>query len=162
PSHVFGMEVSPRHDEYIPWMARSGVFEARLGLESGSFEERAAMEKANFSNDLLVEMVANLTAQRITTWIQQIFCFPSQTDEQREESLALMHRLNRECDPNYIKQFWYRFVVHTGREAYFEERFGVRRGRLQTWRNELYTPERIDQLGREYRERVPENCTMYV
>lgn len=162
PSHVFGMEVSPRHDEYIPWMARSGVFEARLGLESGSFDERAAMEKANFSNDLLVEMVANLTRHRITTWIQQIFCFPSQTDAQREESLELMHRLNREADPDYIKQFWYRFVVHTGREKYFEDRFGVKQGHMQAWENELYTPERIDQLGREYRERVPQNCTMYV
>ena len=32
----------------------------------------------------------------------------------------------------------------------------------QHFPNELYTPERIDRLGREYRDRVPENCTMYV
>ncbi len=120
------------------------------------------MEKANFSNDLLVEFVKNLTAHKITTWVQQIFCFPSQTAEDREESLGLMHRLNRECDPRYIKQFWYRFVVHTGRESYFEENFGVERGRLQTWKNEMYTAEVIDKLGREYKERVPDNCIMFV
>lgn len=162
PSHVFGMEVSPHHDEYIPLMAKAGVFETRLGLESGSYRERGEMEKANFSNDLLVEVVKNLTDHKITTWVQQIFCFPSQTAEDREESLALMHRLNRECDPQYIKQFWYRFVVHTGRESYFEENFGVERGRLQTWSNDVYTAEVIDKLGREYKERVPDNCLMFV
>jgi len=161
-SHVFGLQVKPRHAEYIPAMAAAGVREVRLGIESGSRRERDSMRKPRFDNDLVVEMVEELTRHGIITWTQFIFCYPDQTDEDRGETLELMRRINAACDDRLVRHFWYRFMVHHGLEEQFEQLYGVQTESPSIWRNDLYDPETVNTLHLTTRAAAPANTEFYV
>lgn len=162
PAHVFGMQVRPNFEDYVPQMAAAGVFEARLGIESGSVRERASMRKPKFDNDLVVACVRELTRHKITTWMQFIFCYPDQSEDDRTQTLALMRRCNEEADPQYIRHFWFRFVVHHGMEKYFAHEHGVRLTTLKTWENRAYATGDVERLAAHYEREVPENAQIYI
>lgn len=160
--HVFGMLVKKGFERYISKMAESGVKEARLGLESGSLRERTSMNKPHFSNDLVVEFAKELTSNKIMTWAQFIFCYPDQTDEDRQETLDLMKMINDECDPRFVKHFWYKFVVHHGTEKFFKGKYGVKSLSPQTWENALYNPEKIKKIEEKYSKLIPKNAKIFL
>ena len=162
PIHIFGTQVKKGFEQYIPLMAEAGVREVRLGIESGSPRERKSMNKPIFDNKLVIEMVKELTAHRITTWTQFIFCYPDQTEEDRQQTLDLMNQINHNCNPNYIKHFWYQFVVHHGSEQFFKTHYGVKSISPNTWFNNSYNPEVIKKLGQKYQKLIPSNCQLFV
>ncbi|MCP4594301.1 MAG: B12-binding domain-containing radical SAM protein [bacterium] len=161
-SHVFGMQVQREYDMYVPRMAEAGVREVRLGIESGSPRERRSMTKPAFDNDQVVRCVKLLTEHGITTWTQFIFCYPDQTDEDRDQTVALMHRINAECRETHVRHYWYQFVVHHGTEELFAKRYGVRKTTPKTWENDLYTPEIIAKTFEAYARRMPANGRIYL
>jgi len=125
PGHVFGLEVKKGFERYISKMAEAGVKIVRVGIESGTIRERNSMNKKFFDNDLVIAFIKELSDHKITTWAQYIFCYPDQTEEDRQETLALMSRINSSCSSAFIKHFWYRFVVHHGSEELFQKKYGV-------------------------------------
>ena len=162
PIHVFGMQVTEGSEEYVLLMAKSGVTEVRLGIESGSLRERVSMNKPHFTNELAVELVKQLTSHRVEAIAQFIFCYPDQTEDDRQETLSLMQRLNRECDSNYVQHRWLQFVVHHGTEEFFKSIYGVETTTPNTWENRLYDPRSISRIGRRYESIVPDNCRLFV
>jgi radical SAM superfamily enzyme YgiQ (UPF0313 family) len=162
PAHVFGMQVKEGFEDYIYLMKASGVNVVRLGIESGSPRERKSMNKPKFDNRLAVKMVAELSKNQITTWAQFIFCYPDQTDEDRQQTLELMRQMNEAGDPSYIKHFWFQFVVHHGTEELFRKLYNVNKITPKTWTNELYDRQIIRNIYQQYKEIVPQNCTIEV
>lgn len=162
PSHVFGLQVRRGYQRYVSLMAPAGVREVRLGIESGSPRERNSMNKPRFDNDLVLEVVRDLAHSGIVVWTQFIFCYPDQTDEDRGQTLDLMHRINGACPPGRVRHFWYRFMVHHGVEDLFRERYGVRAASPSDWTNPLYDPQRVMELHQSYREQVPRNAQIFV
>ena len=162
PAHVFGLQVKEGFKEYLYLMKASGVTIVRLGIESGSLRERKSMNKPHFENSLAVKMVEELSKNKITTWVQFIFCYPDQTEEDRKETVDLMKQMNKAGDPEYIKHFWYQFVVHHGTEKLFQEKYNVFKISPKTWTNELYTRKAIHHLSIKYKEIVPSNCRVEV
>jgi hypothetical protein len=162
PVHVYGMQVKEGFEEYVHLMAKSGVTQVRLGIESGSLRERVSMNKPRFTNELALELVKRLTSHRIEAIAQFIFCYPDQTEGDRQETLSLMQRLNKECDSNYVQHRWLQFVVHHGTEEFFERNYGVTTTSPNTWENALYNPREISRIGRRYERTIPENCRLAV
>ena len=162
PMHVYGMQVKAGFEEYIHLMAKSGVTQVRLGIESGSLRERVSMNKPHFTNELALELVKQLTGHRIEAIAQFIFCYPDQTEGDRQETLSLMQRLNEECDSNYVQHRWLQFVVHRGAEELFERNYGVTTTSPNTWENTLYNPREISRIGRRYERTIPQNCRLAV
>ena len=160
--HIFGMEIRPGFQAYIGKMADSGVREARVGIESGSPRERQSMNKPRFTNDMVIDLLKESTAHKILTWAQFIFCYPDQTQEDRQQTLDLMHEINRQCDPQFIKQFWFRFIVHHGKEEFFAEKYAVESTSPQNWRNPLYTPDKIKELAEKYTDLIPSNANIFL
>lgn len=156
--HVFGLEIKKGFQRYISKMAEAGVKVARVGIESGSIRERNSMNKHPFDNDLVVEFVKELTSHKITTWGQFIFCYPDQTEDDRQETLRLMNRINDSCGTDHVKHYWYRFIVHHGTEAFFKERYGVISSSPLNWENSMYTPEKIEKIYETYAGIVPVNA----
>ncbi len=161
-SVVYGMEIKQGFERYISKMAESGVKEAGIGLESGSFAERNRMNKPHWNNDLAVAFIKELTSHKILTWAQFIFCYPDQTEKDRQETLDLMKRINDECDPNYVKIFWYKFVVHLGLEKFFKEHYGVIASSPQNWENDLYNSSKMKQLEEKYSKLIPQNAKIHM
>lgn len=161
-SHVFGLQVRPGFADYVPLMARAGVREVRLGIESGSARERTSMQKPAFDNDRVVDMVRELTRHGIVTWTQFIFGYPDQDEGDRAETLALMERLNEVCGAPLVRHFWFRFMVHHGTEDLFARRYGVRATSPSRWENERYTPETLEGLAEAWRPRLPANASLYM
>jgi len=162
PIHIVGMQVLKGVEEYVHLMAQSGVTEARLGIESGSLRERISMNKPAFTNELALAVIKELTRFNITAFVQFIFCYPDQTEEDRQETVRFMSRVNRECDAQYVRHNWYQFVVHHGTEAFFNMRYGVTTTSPNTWENTMYNPGKIRAIGEEYKNIVPENCQLFV
>ncbi len=162
PSIVFGFEIRQQYQRYVAKMAACGVKEAFIGLESGSLRERHSMLKPTWTNALAVEVIRELTANKIMTWAQFIFCYPDQTENDRQQTLAFMHRLNAEADPNYIRFQWFRFVVHLGLEESFNRKYGVIATSPKNWQNHCYAPQSVEQLGHKYRELIPQNGRLYM
>lgn len=162
PGHIFGMQIREGFKTYISKMAEAGVREARVGIESGSIHERTSMNKPEISNDLIAEFIKELTANKILTWAQFIFCYPDQTEKDRKETLDLMNRINDECDASYVKHFWYKFVVHHGRESFFRKEYGVIAHSPQNWKNVFYNPKKIKKLEKKYSKLIPENGKIYL
>ncbi len=155
--HVFGLEIKPGFEKYISKMAAANVKIARVGVESGSLRERESMNKPFFSNDTAIELLKETTANKIKTWVQFIFCYPDQTEEDRQETLNLMNRINESCDADYIRHFWYRFVVHHGTEDFFRKRYGVHALSPQQWENSLYPGGSLEGIIKKYLDIIPAN-----
>lgn len=158
--HVFGMEVTKDSPEYIHFMSEANVKEIRVGIESGSLRERDSMNKHKFTNDMVVETLKEIGKNKIVAWAQFIFCYPDQTDEDRRQTLDLMHRIRRECDPRYVKMYWFKFVVHHGTEDLFRNRHGVVAESPANWRNKIYDSNLIKRLKSKYSKLTPKNCKM--
>ncbi|MFQ5964308.1 MAG: B12-binding domain-containing radical SAM protein [Candidatus Scalinduaceae bacterium] len=161
PGHIFGMQIHEGYKNYVSKMASAGVREARVGIESGSMRERNSMNKPKFDNDLIVEFVKELTKYKILTLAQYIICYPDETEEDRMETFALMNRINSECDSEYVKHWWFQFVVHHGGEKLFKEKYGVVKDSPKTWRNSTYTPDIINKTIERFTKIVPENATVH-
>lgn len=161
PGHVFGLQVKPGFEAYVGEMARAGVKEVRLGIESGSPRERAAMNKPRFDNDTAVRLVEALGAVGITTWAQFIFCWPDQTDVDRAASVELMQRMNAAA-PGKVRNFWYQFVVHRGTESWFAENHGVEATTVGRWRNAMYDRATVLRLWDEWKPRAPRNVAWFI
>jgi radical SAM superfamily enzyme YgiQ (UPF0313 family) len=161
-TEIFGMQIKPNYDRYIPAMAKAGIKMVRLGIESGSLRERASMNKPGFDNELAVALVKALTAHRIRVMTQFIFCYPDQTDEDRQQTLDLIAAFNREGDPAFLEHNWYRFVVYIGKEKYFAEKHGVSSSSPLHWQNQLYTPEKVEALAKEWSQKMPTNGKIWV
>jgi radical SAM superfamily enzyme YgiQ (UPF0313 family) len=157
PAEIFGMQVRPNFESYVTKMADSGVTVARIGIESGSLRERESMGKPRYDNDLVVAMVKELSQHKIETLAQYIFCYPDETKEDREQTVELIHRINHECDATLVRHQWYKFVVHTGKEDFFRQRYGVVTESPSNWRNDLYDSEKIERLASEYKQKLPDN-----
>jgi radical SAM superfamily enzyme YgiQ (UPF0313 family) len=143
-------------------MAPAGVREVRLGIESGSPRERDSMNKPRFDNELVLEVVSELARRGIVVWTQFIFCYPDQTEDDRRQTLDLMHRINGACPAGRVRHFWYRFMVHHGVEDLFSERYRVRAVSPSDWSNPLYDPQRVMALHESYRQQVPANAEIFV
>jgi radical SAM superfamily enzyme YgiQ (UPF0313 family) len=161
-SIVFGLEIRKEFKSYIPKMAAAGVREAFIGLESGSLRERESMNKPHWSNDLAVEVIKELTSNKILTWAQFIFCYPEQTESDRQKTLDFMKRINDECDPAFVRFQWFRFVVHLGLEDSFNKRYGVISTSPKNWHNAVYDPRKVEQLGQRYAAPIPENAKLHM
>ena len=155
---VFGLQIRPDFERYVSKMARAGVRRVRLGLESGSPRERESMGKPGFDNDLCVAMIKELTAHKILTLAQFIFCYPDQTQEDRRQTLLLIQRINRQGDPEFVRHYWYRFVIYIGKEEFFRRNYGVTSASPVNWQNDLYTPEKVEELQRQYTALLPSNA----
>lgn len=162
PIHVFGMQVNRGFEEYGHLMAKAGVTEVRLGIESGSLRERASMNKPHFTDELAVGVIKQLTSHRIKAYAQFIFCYPDQTERDRQKTLQLMRRINKECDSSYVQHWWFQFVVHHGREEFFSRNYGVETTAPNAWENRWYNPKEISRIGREYERIIPDNCKLFV
>lgn len=162
--HAFGVQVRKQHREYIDKFAAAGIDELRIGLESGSRDERKIMRKPHFVNDLIVEFIRNANDHGITVWAQFIFCYPAQTREHRQATLDLMNRLNDECDPEKIKFFWYKFIVHQGTEDYYESRHRVTIDPVsrQRWWNDLHNPDTVAEEFERVKPLIPTNANIYM
>lgn len=156
--HVFGMEIEKHFGRYISKMAEAGVREARLGIESGAPRERDSMNKHRFSNQLVKDFIKELTDNKIMAIVQFIFCYPDQTEKDREETLALVNQVNETCDMNYVKHVFNTFVVHHGTEEFFRKQFGVICRTPSDWHNSLYNPGKIKKLREAYAQLLPENA----
>ena len=159
---VFGLQIRKGFKKYISKMPEAGVKEAFVGLESGSLRERKSMNKPHWSNDLALEFIKELTSNKILTWCQFIFCYPDQTEKDRQETLDLMKRINNECDSAFVQFQWFKFVVHLGLEEFFKERYGVTSFSPQNWENVLYNPEKVKQLEEKYSKLIPGNAEIYM
>lgn len=162
PGHVFGLEVKKGFERYISKMSEAGIKIVRVGIESGAIRERNSMNKKFFDNDLVIAFIKELSNHKITTWAQYIFCYPDQTDDDRQETLALMARINSSCNPAFIKHFWYRFIVHHGTEELFQKKYGVISSSPLNWKNELFTPEKVEKLAEKYRLLIPINARIFL
>jgi len=162
PGHVFGLEVKKGFERYISKMSEAGIKIVRVGIESGAIRERNSMNKKFFDNDLVIAFIKELSDHKITTWAQYIFCYPDQTEEDRQETLALMAGINRSCKSAFIKHFWYRFVVHHGTEKLFQKKYGVIYSSPLNWKNGLYTTEKIEKLAEKYRLLIPINARIFL
>lgn len=162
PGVIAGVEVNTGFKEYIPKMAEAGIREVRIGIESGSARERGSMNRPPTDNDLTAAFVKELTDHNILTHAQFIFCYPDQSENDRRETTDLMKRLNDTCDTRYIKHIWYRFVVHHGTEDFFNKKYGVTASSPQNWENHLYTPQKVEQLYREYSQKIPDNARILI
>ncbi|MDR0724173.1 MAG: radical SAM protein [Endomicrobium sp.] len=161
--HIFGLQIEDNFEEYLEKMAEAGVKEVRVGVESGSLRERISMNKRHFSNELIVRFIKELNKYKIHVWNQLIFCYPDQTDEDRQSSIDLITELNTVCDPKYLKHTWFKFVVSNGKEEYFYKNYNVKRTTsLQNWENHLYSPSKIETLCRKYEELLPENAEIWI
>jgi len=160
--HIFGLQIKEGFTDYIDKMAAAGIKEVRIGLESGSQRERKNMNKPRFTNDLAVDFIKELTKYKIVTWVQFIFCFPDQTEEDRKKTLNLMNRINQECNTKYIKHFWYKFVVHHGTEDFFVKQYGVHSISPQNWENRLYNSKKVKRLKEKYSKLIPQNAKIYL
>jgi radical SAM superfamily enzyme YgiQ (UPF0313 family) len=160
--HGFGFEVSPHFASYANEFATAKFAEIRLGIESGSVPVRNEMRKAKFTNDTVREMIKQVTACGTTVWAQFIFCYPSETDADREKTLELMHQIANENPKNKVQFFWFRFIVHHGTEKFFKERYGVVPDTIRDWTSPLYTPGRVEELADKLRPRLPANANIYL
>jgi radical SAM superfamily enzyme YgiQ (UPF0313 family) len=160
--HIFGLQIKEGYERYIPQMAGSGVREARLGVESGSIRERKSMNKVEFSNSLVVDFVKHLTTHKILAVVQLIFCYPDQTENDRQETLQLMNRINNACDTNFVKYNWFKFVVHYGTEELFKKKYGVITTSPRNWENSLYSNKKIEEIKEKYSGLIPQNATIYL
>lgn len=156
--HIFGLEVKKDFKRYVSNMAASGVREVRIGIESGALRERISMNKPYFSNEMVIELVKELTDHRILTLNQFIFCYPDQKENDRRQTVKLMHKINELCDANYVKHFWYKFVVHQGTEDFFLKKYGVVTLSPQNWKNSLYNPKKIIKIKEKYDRKIPGNA----
>lgn len=162
PIQVLGMQVKEDVEEYAHLMSQSGVTEVRLGIESGSFRERVSMNKPKFTNELVIKVVKELTKHKITVFAQFIFCYPDQTEDDRQATLHLMQQINQKCDSDYVRHRWYQFVIHHGTEEFFKDNYGVDTTSPNTWKNILYNPLKISTLGRKYELIIPNNCKLLI
>lgn len=162
PGHIFGMQIRKGFKAYISKMAEARVRIARVGIESGSIRERTSMNKPRVTNDLIVEFIKELAQNKIVTWVQFIFCYPDQTEKDREETLDLMNRINNECGSRHVKHFWYKFVVHHGKENFFKEQYGVITHSPQNWENIFYNHIEIKKLGKKCSRLIPPNAKIYL
>ncbi len=156
--HIFGLQIKSDYGMYVNLMAKSGVKEVRIGIESGSIRERNSMNKPNVSNELIVAFVKELTDNNINVMAQYIFCYPDQTEQDRSLTRKLINDINHNANPSYVNHFLYKFVVHHGTEKYFADKHGVNSTSPQNWTNILYNPEAIRDLAEKYQQELPENC----
>lgn len=162
PGHIFGLQVRPGFEGYIEKMAAAGVNEVRLGVETGSARERKSMNKELFDNDLIVDFIKELHKYKIKVWNQLIFCYPDQTDDDRQLTINLMNRINEECNPEYVTHYWFKFIVLNDRSDFMKNQYGVTRKSLQDWQNDSYTPEIINSLARRYEKIIPKNAEIWL
>jgi magnesium-protoporphyrin IX monomethyl ester (oxidative) cyclase len=160
--HGFGIEISNQFPLYAEEFARCNFVEARIGIESGSESVRTEMRKPRFTNDAVREMVRRVTACGATVWAQFIFCYPSETDTDREETLELMHQLAAENPTNKLKIYWFRFIVHHGTEQFFKERYGVVPHTIRDWTSPNYTPGKVVELAAKLKARLPKNANIHL
>jgi radical SAM superfamily enzyme YgiQ (UPF0313 family) len=160
--HAFGFEVSSKFNMYANEFARCNFSEARIGIESGSLKVRKAMNKPNFTNKDVREMIKKMTAAGTTVWAQFIFCYPDETNQDREETLALMHAIANENPKGKVKIYWFRFVVHHGTEDFFKEKYGVVCTTIRDWHNKDYNPKRIAHIAKRLKPRLPAGANIYL
>jgi radical SAM superfamily enzyme YgiQ (UPF0313 family) len=160
--HIFGMQIKAGYNRYISKMAEAGVREVRLGIESGSVRERRSMNKIEFSNNLAISFIKHLSFNKILAIIQFIFCYPDQTEKDRRDTLDLIDKINNECDTDYIKHVFNKFVVHIGTEKYFKKEYGVTTISPQHWENSFYTPNRIKSRAEKFKKVLPKNSIVYL
>ena len=155
---IFGLEIKKDFKRYISKMAEAGIKKVRIGIESGSIRERKSMNKPFFDNETVIELVKELTVHKISTVAQFIFCYPDQTEIDRQETVKLINRMNDSCDADYIKHLWYKFVVHNGVEKLFKEKYGVIASSPQDWKNPLYSTGKIEKIAEKYCQYIPANA----
>ena len=158
--HIFGLEINANYEHYIPKMADAGVKEVRIGVESGSIRERKSMNKTPFNNSLVIDFIKRLTSHKIHTAVQFIFCYPDQSDDDRKETIDLIHEINEQCDNQYVKHVLNKFVVHHGTEDFFKNNYGVISHSPQNWKNSNYNPEKIKKIRDEIINLIPPNCNI--
>jgi len=160
-SHVFGMEVK-NCEPYIENMAKCGVNEIRIGIESGSIRERNSMNKPKFTNEDVINIINMTTRYKIKIWAQFIFCYPDQTENDRFQTLELMHKINK-FNPQLVKICWFRFLVHYGTENLFKNKYNlIFKGARINWENEFYNPKKVTEIYSRYKKLVPANCKIYM
>jgi radical SAM superfamily enzyme YgiQ (UPF0313 family) len=160
--HTFGMQVDTRFNEYMDEYSRCNFDEVRLGIESGSLKLRKEMGKPFFTNEAAREMIKNMTSCGTKVWVQFIFCYPSETDEDREETLHLMKEIAKENPTEKIEIYWYRFVVHHGTEQLFKDQYGVFTRTIMDWSNEIYSPKVVEQIANTIKPRLPLSARLFL
>jgi radical SAM superfamily enzyme YgiQ (UPF0313 family) len=160
--HAFGFEINPRFDEFMGEYARCNFSEVRVGIESGSPKVRKEMNKPQFTNEMVRKNIKKMTACGTLVWAQFIFCYPTETDADREATLKLMHQISRENPKGRVKFFWFRFVVHHGTEKFFEEKHGVTTQTIRDWNSPSYTPAKVAALAKKLQSRLPPNAKIYL
>jgi radical SAM superfamily enzyme YgiQ (UPF0313 family) len=160
--HTFGMQVDPRFNEYMDEYSRCNFDEVRLGIESGSLKLRKEMGKSFFTNQMARKMIKNMTACGTKIWVQFIFCYPSETDEDREETLNLMEEIANENPAGKIGTYWYRFVVHHGTEQLFKDQYGVVTRTIMDWSNKIYSPKKVEEIANAIRPRLPVTAKLFL
>jgi radical SAM superfamily enzyme YgiQ (UPF0313 family) len=161
--HAFGLEISPHFENYIEQFALCRIVEARVGIESGSPSVRKAMNKHSFKNLDVRRMVQAMTSCGSTVWAQFILCYPSETDDDRKQTLELMHQISQENPEGLVKIFWYRFVVHHGTEDYFKERFRITAPEgIRDWISPCHTKDHVMEIAERMRPKLPDNAVVYL
>ena len=160
--HAFGMQVDTRFNEYLDEYARCKFDELRLGIESGSLKLRQEMGKPFFSNLAAREMIKNMTSCGTKVWVQFIFCYPSETNEDREETLHLMEEIVKENPLEKIEIYWYRFVVHHGTEQLFQDQYGVVTRTIMDWENKIYSPRIVEEIAEGIQTRLPPKARLFL
>jgi len=160
--HAFGFEVSSKFNSYAAEYTRCNFTEARIGIESGSLAVRKAMNKPTFTNVDVRNMIKQMTAAGTTVWAQFIFCYPAETNKDREETLALMHAIANENPKGKVQIYWFRFVVHHGTEDFFKDKYGVVCDTIRDWHNKNYNPKRIAHIAKKLTPRLPDCARIYL
>jgi len=160
--HGFGIEISDQFPMYAEEFSKCNFVEARIGIESGSEAVRTEMRKPKFTNTAAREMVRRVITCGATVWAQFVFCYPSETDKDRERTLELMNQMAAENPPSRLKIYWFRFIVHHGTEAFFKERYGVVPSTIRDWSSPNYTPEKVLQIADRLRPRLPKNANIHL
>jgi radical SAM superfamily enzyme YgiQ (UPF0313 family) len=160
--HAFGFEVDKKFGEYLDEFSKCNFSCVRIGIESGSLSLRDEIRKHKFTNNDAINMVHKIAEAGTDVWVQYIFCYPGETDKDREETVKLMHRMYSEKYKGRIRQLWYRFIVHHGTEQHFREKYDIKIPTIRDWHTKAYNPKIVQNLANVWKKKLPKKTDIFL
>ena len=160
--HAFGFEIDKKFDEYFAELSKCNFSCIRLGIESGSPSLRDEIRKHKFTNQDAIDMVHKIASAGIDVWVQYIFCYPGETDNDKKQTVKLMHKMYTNKYPGRIRQLWYRFIVHHGTEQYFKDKYDIKMPTIRDWHTKRYNPKIVQNLAKVWKKRLPKNADIFL
>jgi radical SAM superfamily enzyme YgiQ (UPF0313 family) len=160
--HAFGFEITKKFNTYLTEFSKCNFSCVRIGVESGSLILRDKMNKHKFTNADVVHMAHSIAKYGSDVWLQYIFCYPGETERDREETVKLMHQVYTNKHKGRIRQLWYRFIVHHGTEEHFKQTYDIEIPTVRDWYTKEYNPKKVKKLAKIWEKRLPKNANIFL